>query len=140
MDLLKFIDLRARVSENNAPGGNRKHDSKKYTVNSFVVNIQVSCVACNAKNQLHKCRDFCAMSHNQKMAIVKKNALCINCLRPGNYLKDCPTEQICKECRKPHHSLMHIAPPKHPKRIQLLFCIILSGRIKGADDCVPDVM
>ena len=41
-------------------------------------------MACNAKHQLHKFRDFCAMTHNRKMAIVKKNALCINCLRPGH--------------------------------------------------------
>ena len=48
------------------------------------------------------------MSHDWKMAIVKKNALCINCLRPGHFLKNCPREHSCKECRKPHHSLMHI--------------------------------
>ena len=34
-----------------------------------------------------KCRNFCSMSHDLKMAVVKKNALCINCLRPGHFLK-----------------------------------------------------
>ena len=46
------------------------------------------------------------------MAIVEKNALCMNCLRPGHFLKNCPTERKYKEYWKPHQLLMHIAPPK----------------------------
>ena len=71
-DLLEFIDLRTRASENTAREGNWKRGSgKKSAVNSYVVNIQDNCVACNAK---HQCSDFCTMSHDWKMAIVKKNA------------------------------------------------------------------
>ena len=95
-DLLEFIDLHARASENIAQEGDRKHDSKKSTVNLNVVDVQDSCVACKGKHQLHKCRDFCAMSHYRKMAIVKKNALHTNCLKPGLFLKNCPTEPRCK--------------------------------------------
>ena len=58
------------------------------------------------------------MSHNRKLPIVKKNALCINCFRPGHFLKNCPTEQRCKVHRKPHHSLMQSAPPKHKEEPQ----------------------
>ena len=109
-DLLEFVDLHTRTSENTAREGNWKRDSGKISAfNLCVVNIQDSCVACNAKCQ---CRDFCALSHNRKMAIVKKNALCINCLRPGHFPKNCPTGQRYTECQKPHHLLMHIAPPK----------------------------
>ena len=47
-DLLDFIDLHAEALENIAQEGNRKHDSKKSDVNLYMVNIQTSCVACNA--------------------------------------------------------------------------------------------
>ena len=95
-DVLAFIDLRARASENIARDDDRKHDSgKKSTVNLYVVNIHDSCVACKGKHQLHKCRDFRGISHDWKTAIVKKNALCMNCLRPGHFLKNCPIEQRC---------------------------------------------
>ena len=52
------------------------------------------------------------------MAIVKKSAQCINCLRPCHFLKNCPTEQRCKECCKPDNSLMHIAPPKREEEMR----------------------
>ena len=110
--LLEFIDLRARASENITLEVDRKYDSKKSAVRSYVADVQETCVACKAKHPLHKCKEFCTMPHDRKMTIVKKNALCLNCLRPGHFLKDCPTEQRCKDCRKPHHSLMHIAPTK----------------------------
>ena len=90
----------------------RRDSSKKSAVNLYVVNIQESCVACNAKNLLHKCRNFCAMSHSWKMAMVKKKALGMNCSRLGHFLKNCPTGKKCKECQKPHHPVMHIAPLK----------------------------
>ena len=87
-DLLDFIDLLTHASENIVQEGDRKRNSgKKSNVNLNVVNIQNSCVGCNAKHPLHKCRDFCTVSNDRKMAIVKMNALCINCLRPGHFLK-----------------------------------------------------
>ena len=67
--------------DNIAQEGDRKHNSKKDAANSCMVDVQDSCVICKGKHQLHEYKDFLAMSHNQKMAIIKKNALCINCLR-----------------------------------------------------------
>ena len=97
--LLDFVYLRARAWVNIVQESDWKREgSRKSTVNSYMVNIQDRCVAFNAKHQLHMCRDFLAMSHDQKMAIVKKNAFCMNCLRPGNFLENSPTEQRCKQC------------------------------------------
>ena len=114
--LLEFIDLRARVSENTVREDIRKRttfnsDRKSYT-KSLVADIQADCVACKAAGHpLNKCKDFCALSHNLKMGIIKENGLCMNCLRLG-HLKNCPSTQRCKECRKPHHSLLHIKSVK----------------------------
>ena len=88
--------------------------SRKSFAKSYVAAVQDSCVACKGMHPLHKCKDFCTMPHKKKMTIVKGNTLCLNCLRSGHFLRNCPSEQRCKECRKPHHSLLHIATP--PKR------------------------
>ena len=111
-NLLDVTDLHAQALENIARDEDWKYyRGKKIAVNSYVLNIQDSCVACNGKHQVHKCGNFRTMSHDREMAIVKKNAICINCLRPGHFLLNCPIEQRCKECRKAHHLLMHIAHP-----------------------------
>ena len=41
------------------------------------------------------------------MTVTKTNSLCMNCLRPGHFIKDCRFLHCCKVCGKPHHSLMH---------------------------------
>ena len=69
----------ARTLGNIIKAGDWKLDaSKKSTVKLYVADVHDSCVACNAKHQLHTCRDFCTMFHEQKMAIVKKNALAVH--------------------------------------------------------------
>ena len=100
-DFLEFIDLLTRAWENTTQETDWKCDSdKKSAVNSYMVDVQDSCVACKGKHQLHMCRDFRCKSRNRKMAIVKKNALCMNCFRPGHFLKNCPTKQRCKGISK----------------------------------------
>ena len=42
------------------------------------------------------------------MLILKANNLCINCLWPGHFVKQCrPLHCYCK-CQKPHHNLLHV--------------------------------
>ena len=75
-NLLKFIDLCAHELENIEREGDLKGDSsrKRPSVKLYVADVQDSCVACRAKHQLHKCKDFCTMFHDGKMAIIKKNS------------------------------------------------------------------
>ena len=47
------------------------------------------------------------MSHEDKLSFLKSNGLCINCLRPGHYIKGCRSLHKCKLCQKPHHTLLH---------------------------------
>ena len=116
-DWLDFIDLRARALHEMMIR-NMTVARNPLSTHTWSIFRIVDYVACKGKHQLHKCRDFCTMSHDQEMTIVKKNALCMNCLRTGHFLKNCPTKQKCKVCQKPYHSLMHIAPPKHKEEKQ----------------------
>ena len=42
------------------------------------------------------------------VSVLKTNGLCLNCLRPGHFVKDCVSAHRCKKCQKPHHTLLHI--------------------------------
>ena len=45
------------------------------------------------------------MTHDGMVALLRSNDCCLNCLRPGHYVKECKSLHCCKHCRRPHHSL-----------------------------------
>ena len=57
---------------------------------------------------MYTCPKFRSMSHDDMIALLKSNDHCLNCLRPGHYVKDCKSLHHCKVCQKPHHSLLHV--------------------------------
>ena len=57
----------------------------------------------------------CAGSFNpclceQRMATVRQNQLCLNCLKSGHFKLQCPSNERCPRCQGPHHSILHQAP------------------------------
>ena len=120
-ELLDLLDLRAQASEA-IPKVDRKSllslNQKPYQQKpAYATYASDNCVACkNGKHPLYTCKDFPRMSHKQKMAIVKNNSLCLNCLKLGHFVKKCPSDLHCRKCRNLHHSLMHIeTDAKAPK-------------------------
>ena len=124
-DLLKFLNLRAQASESVTSESSRKsgrqevHPPKRHSSGkqaaSFTANVDVSinCVMCKSeKHPLYACAKFKALNHDDMLSTVRSNGLCINCLRPGHYSKDCSSTYRCKHCQKPHHSLLHVEPRK----------------------------
>ena len=110
--LLEFIDVRARAPENTVREDIQKcttfNSDRKSYAKSLLADVQADSLPCKAAGSpLNKCKDFCALSHDLKMGIIKENGLCMNCLRSGYFVKNCQCSQRCKECRKPHHSLLH---------------------------------
>ena len=129
-DLLEFIDLRAQASETStveqAKGSSRTESSlpNKSTIpnrpqlTSFITSTSGhtgnNCVACNdcSKHPLYACSKFKALSHKNKLTLLKNSKLCFNCLKPGHFVKMCKSNQHCKACQRPHHTLLHIEPTK----------------------------
>ena len=67
------------------------------------------CVLCKvAKHPPYACTKFRALPHPDKLAIIKANDLCLNCLKPAHFVKQCKSSHHCKIFQKPHHSLLHV--------------------------------
>lgn len=115
-ELLEFIDLRARASESiisNKPRNAKLDTHSKKPITSFVANSQAPgiprCVSCKTeKHPLYYCPKFKSSSYDERLAIVKANNYCINCLRSGHFVKDCKSSHRCRSCQRLHHSLLHI--------------------------------
>ena len=112
-ELLDFINLRAQASESlplyKKPLSNNK------PVTSFAANASDSspnCIVCKTeKHPLYACPRFKLLPHDQKISTLKSNGNCINCLRPGHFVKQCKSLHHCKTCQKPHHTLLHLDNP-----------------------------
>ena len=123
--LLNFLDLRAQASETAPLKTERLYRDNPVVKRplqqkpSYPVEVQDICVACKTgKHPLYTCMRFRALPHPQMMGIVKDHNICMNCLKPGHFLKQCPSQQRCRKCQKPHHTWLHIdadAKPQQPK-------------------------
>ena len=123
--LLEFINLRAQASESlsvprkgstpSNASSNRKPSLSHKPVTSFATNASGpshNCVVCKTeKHPLYACQQFRLLPHEQKIQTLKMNGFCMNCLKPGHFIKQCKSLHHCKLCQKPHHTLLHIENP-----------------------------
>ena len=98
--LLEFLNLRAQASEastndvkKNLPRGD---DRVKKGVNRPIASFTAStsdpsfpsCSLCKTeKHSLFACLQFKTLTHEKRMSVVNSNDLCVNCLRPGHFVK-----------------------------------------------------
>ena len=114
MDILEFIDLRARASEAVLREAPKRHSQPAPRTNSalistsYVANVDTACMSCGVgKHPLYVCRKFKSVSPGQRMNLVREHQLCFNCLQSGHFAPQCPSDRKCGECRRPHHTLLH---------------------------------
>ena len=119
-DILEFLDLRAQASETLSTPSKR-HAAASPSKKSGKVAAHVAlnsdsgrtrCVICpsSERHPLYACPQFKGMSHDDKLAVVKRNNLCLNCFSSGHYLKQCKSTHRCKRCQRPHHTMLHVEP------------------------------
>ncbi|XP_064396444.1 uncharacterized protein LOC135343372 [Halichondria panicea] len=117
--LLDFLNLRAQAAE--AASTEKKRASRP--VNSMFINATThsdNCAACGQeKHQLYACSKFRSLSHDEKIELLRSKNHCLNCLRPGHFVKKCKSLNHCKHCQKPHHSLLHTDKEKHTDKERL---------------------
>ena len=110
-ELLKFVDWRSQASELSIP---REAERKYFNVEknkprtSYQITTERKCAACNeATHPLFACTSFQALPHEDRLAMVRRQSLCINCLRHGHFANQCQSSQRCKKCHGMHHTLLH---------------------------------
>ena len=115
-ELLHFLDLRAQASETSGVKKTSRHEYPRRqpnkAVSSFISTAgpaDKNCVACKKeKHPLYVCSQFKALSHEEKMSVLRDNNLCRNCLQSGHFQRKCKSNHKCKVCQKPHHTLLHV--------------------------------
>ena len=119
-DLLEFLNLRAQASETSISEQKKPRSeintSKRSTtpgkpITSFTSTTHPvsSCILCKSeRHPLYACSKFKALPHDKMISTLKSNGICMNCLGPGHFVKQCKSLHRCKKCQKPHHSLLHL--------------------------------
>ena len=78
-----------------------------------------TCLACEKeKHPLYVCTKFKSLPHANKLELLRAKNCCLNCLRPGHIAKKCKSLNHCKQCKRPHHTLLHMdskRPEEHSK-------------------------
>ena len=116
LELLKFIDLRAQASESKTPAEPPKRpvrqEFRKPATPVKPVHVATptdACIACKVtKHPLHHCSTFRSLSHDDMISLLKSSHLCLNCFKPGHFVRQCPSLHRCRRCHGPHHTLLHI--------------------------------
>ena len=116
--LLDFIDLRAQASEASCTAFKKSTPSSRKPASRIADHATTqdsnnSCPVCvTEKHPLYVCTKFKAMSHDDKLQVVRTNRLCANCLGGGHFKNQCKSIHKCKVCQKPHHTLLHSNAPR----------------------------
>ncbi|KFD60347.1 hypothetical protein M514_10986 [Trichuris suis] len=71
------------------------------------------CVVCNAdSHSISSCPKFSEMDMADRLVVIRKDRLCIRCLKRGHTKQNCMSRRKCSisGCRGTHHPLLHGAP------------------------------
>ncbi|XP_075163105.1 uncharacterized protein LOC142235730 [Haematobia irritans] len=85
---------------------NNADKAKQLKVHHTKINIR--CMLCKGNHVLKSCPKFVAMDPKARLAVAKKNGLCLNCLTFGHKMAKCSNRDSCSKCNFSHHTLLHI--------------------------------
>jgi len=93
------------------PNKEQKKGSKAFSVQTMPAALATKptlvCPDCSDNHQLWRCERFKSKPVQQRWIFVKKQKLCFNCLGSKHTRNICRCSRNCKNCNKPHHTLLH---------------------------------
>ncbi|XP_062541273.1 uncharacterized protein LOC134209293 [Armigeres subalbatus] len=102
---------KSKVDHNNTP--------KKYKmeVNAFTISkpsVSQKCGTCGSYHFTGSCNQYRAKSLDEKIKIIRRAALCYNCLGSGHTADQCRSRG-CTKCGRKHHTSIHRERPATTK-------------------------
>jgi hypothetical protein len=121
--LFKFIQTRARSDElrqDDTPPNIHAPRKSSY-VQSFIAQpyqSNITCSFCQNSHQIYACDGFRNLTPGERFSFVKQKQLCMNCLSSRHSDEYCRSNQRCRICEVPHHSLLHADKrPQNPPSV-----------------------
>lgn len=102
--VLDAIPSKSRQVLEPPPAKRLRPEIRALTVNRR--NETYGCVACGRDHALSSCQKFSAKSIDEKLQMVKRFALCFNCLRTNHTAEQCRSRG-CLKCDRRHHTSIH---------------------------------
>ena len=133
-DFSKFVDSKARAmahpvfgdikddprtGRKDSKGSTNRRGASFATVNNKQPDTSVgptevtrpppSCPFCDSHHVLVRCRAFKKLRVAQRLQFVRSKGLCVNCLLPGHFVRECPKSSFCKisGCQSKHSTYLH---------------------------------
>ncbi|XP_077282731.1 uncharacterized protein LOC143908796 [Temnothorax americanus] len=104
--LIKFLSEHCKVLEAVSGLSTFSTKSKSASVSSFVTHT-ADCPVCKEQHYVTKCSRFLKLSSRKRLSTARDLKLCINYLRSGHSVKNCPSAWSCQSCGMKHHTLLH---------------------------------
>ncbi|XP_008181823.1 uncharacterized protein LOC103309058 [Acyrthosiphon pisum] len=75
-----------------------------------------SCKCCKGTHDLTSCPKFKGWTQEVRNNWARDQRICFRCLRPGHWVTKCKSSNICGQCSRRHHSLLHSDGSAAPSR------------------------
>ena len=79
---------------------------------SYTAAADDGCNLCELRHPLYACKQYRQLPHDDKLALLREQGLCMNCFRKGHIARKCPAASMCTKCDRPHHTLLHMEEGK----------------------------
>ncbi|XP_013402959.1 uncharacterized protein LOC106168462 [Lingula anatina] len=114
-DLVNFISLAAEEASDPVFGKAVLTGIKKKTGSFAIVagpttpKVTEQCIKCKGNHFVTQCHSFKSLKIKDRHTLIQSKGLCLNCLKPGHYSRECPSTIRCTVdgCGKKHSKFLH---------------------------------
>lgn len=73
-----------------------------------VATVKTKCGYCRGEHSIYYCKDFLSLTIPKRIAEIRKNKICANCLRSTTHTSNKCTSGNCKVCKLKHNTLLYV--------------------------------
>jgi len=133
-DLLRFVKSRVAILEcipqeptSKQPNSHKtskttSHNTKKPLLHTSMVTrsnpskAAQSCKCCNGTHGLTLCPKFKGWTQEMRNTWARDQRICFRCLSTGHWVTKCKSSNVCGQCSRWHHTLLHSTGPATTSR------------------------